>query len=91
MIYYKIRKKDTDAKEMFLKGTPTYHTFDKEGRVFQKIGGLRTFLTGLMKNKSIHRVHLSEIEIVEYELVFSAVKDLHLVLKPEKIFELLKR
>jgi hypothetical protein len=88
MIYYKIRKKGT---EWFLKGTPTYHNFAKEGRVFQTLGSLRTFLTGLMKPSSTRQLHLSEIEIVEYELVESAVKELHLVVKPEKIIELLKR
>jgi len=90
LIYYKIRKKDTGATEMFLKGTPGYHSFAKEGRVFQTLGSLRTFLTGLMKS-STRQLHLSDIEIVEYKLVLSAVKDLHLVLKPEKIVELLKR
>lgn len=88
MIYYKIRKKGTES---FLKGTPAYHSFAKEGRVFQTLGGLRAFLTGLMKRSTTRHMHLSEIEIVEYELVESEVKELHLVVKPEKIIELLKR
>lgn len=88
MIYYKIRKKGTES---FLKGTPAYHSFAKEGRVFQTLGGLRAFLTVLMKPSNTRQLHLSEIEIVEYELVESAVKELHLVVKPEKIIELLKR
>ncbi len=88
MIYYKIRKKGTES---FLKGTPTYHNFAKEGRVFQTLGSLRAFLTRLMKPYNTRQLHLSEIEIVEYELVESAVKELHLVVKPEKIIELLKR
>jgi hypothetical protein len=87
MIYYKIRKKGT---ELFLKGTPTYHAFAKDGRVYQKIGVLRSFLTAFMKSKS-RRVDLSEIEIIEYELVESAVKGLHEVIKPDQVIELLRK
>lgn len=87
MIYYKIRKKGTD---LFLKGTPTYHSYTKEGRVFQKIGGLRTFLSNILSNDYRSR-DIGDWEIVEYELTESAVKGVHEVIKPEKLIQLLKR
>ena len=87
MIYYKIRKKDTD---LYLKGTPTYHSYAKEGRVFQKIGSLRTFLSNVLSNQFRSR-NISDWEIVEFELTEHAVKGVHEMVKPETLIKLLKR
>lgn len=90
MIYYKIRKKDDPT--LFVKGTPVYHSYDKTGRIFQSLGALRTFLTGVMNSHyESRRENLGDWEIVELELVVNGVKDLHEVVKPEKIVQLLKR
>jgi hypothetical protein len=48
MVYYKIRNKNT---ELFIKGTPQYLSSDGTGRIFQKMGQLRTFLTGVMNRR----------------------------------------
>jgi len=88
MIVYKIRKKDYIKK--YITGTPTYYSWDNTGRMFQTIGKLRAFLTGFMKNSS-RRIDLGDIEVVEYELVEASAKDLHEIIKPEKIMELLRK
>ncbi len=88
MIYYKIRSKDNPA--MFVSGTPTYNHYDNMGRVFQKIGKLRTFLTGVMSNQ--HQSHkISDWEIVEIEMVVKEVKGVHEVITQKKLIELLTK
>ena len=87
MIYYKIQLKGTGT---FLKGTPSYYSFKKDGRVFQTLGSLRTFITGAIKNNRTSQ-QLGNWQIVEYQLAVHAVKDIHEVIKPEKLIELLKK
>lgn len=86
MIYYKIRKKSDP--ELFVRGTPMYHKFDNTGRIFQKLGHLRTFLTGVMGHP-YKEIDISDWEIVELEMVVKEVKNVHEVLTPKKIKELL--
>lgn len=88
MIYYKIRKKSDP--ELFVKGTPVYHNYDKSGRIFQTLGNLRSFLTNVMNNE-YRTKNIDDWEIVELELVVNGVKDLHEVIKPERLVDLLKR
>lgn len=84
MIYYKIRNKADP--ELFISGTPIYHRFDKYGRVFQKLGMLRAFLT-----RSIPRVDISNWEVVEIEQVIKEVKSVNDVIDPKHLVKLLAR
>ena len=86
-IFYKLRKKDNP--ELYIKGTPAYLSCDKSGRVFQRLGHLRSFLTSCMNSRSGRDI--TEWEVVELEMVGRAVKPIVDVVKPEKIVELLKR
>ena len=88
MIVYKIRNKNNP--ELFLTGTPTYTNWDKTGRMFQTIGKLRTFLTNTLKVQKPNK-NIGDWEIVEIELVEKSVKDVHEMIKPEKLMEILKR
>ena len=85
MIVYKIRSKNNPI--MFLKGTPAYNSWDKTGRMFPTIGKLRSFITGSMKYKR----DLSNWDIIEFEMVEQAVKDVHEIITPAKLIELIKR
>jgi len=88
MIYYKIRSKDNPV--MFVSGTPDYNRYDNIGRIFQKIGGLRSFLTMVMNNQNqSHKI--SEWEIVEIEMVVKEVKGVHEVITQKKLMELLTK
>lgn len=88
MIYYKIRKKSDP--ELYLKGTPLYQSYDKTGRIFQKIGQLRSFLTQVMNSERLSR-NLNDWEIVELEMVVRDTKNVHEVLTSKKIKELLMK
>lgn len=88
MIYYKIRCKSDPTK--FVTGTPVYHSYDSIGRIFQKIGSLRSFLTGIMSNR--HRSNeISDWEIVELEMVIKEVRGIHEVITQKKLVELLMK
>lgn len=87
MKYYKIQS--IANPEMYLKGTPVYHSYDKEGRLFSSIGKLRTFLTNVMNNE-YRRGELKNWRIVEYEMRVTDIKELLEVIKPEKTMKLLK-
>jgi hypothetical protein len=96
MIYYKIRKKSDP--ELYVKGTPSYLSYDKTGRIFQKIGQLRTFLTGVMNNDSHYgrrdetpRNRVADWEIVELEMVVKDVKSVHEVITAKKLKELIMK
>lgn len=94
--YYKIRYKDNP--ELYIKGTPAYQSCDKTGRIFQSLGQLRTFLTGVMNTDSWNTNHggtprnrVAEWEIVELEMVVKDVKDVHEVITPKKLKELIMK
>lgn len=92
MIYYKIRRKDDP--EMYVSGTPYYQSYDKTGRIFQKIGQLRTFLTGVMNSDSsgdIKRNRVADWEVVELEMIVKEVKAVHEVITAKKLKELIMR
>jgi hypothetical protein len=88
MIYYKIRSR-TDP-ELYLRGTPAYHSFDKIGRIFQKLGSLRSFITQVMNN-TYSKIDITDWEVVELEMTVTSVKDIHEMLSPQKIKELLTK
>lgn len=92
MIYYKIRRKDDH--DMYVSGTPYYQSYDKTGRIFQKIGQLRTFLTGVMNADSRSdsgRNRVADWEVVELEMIVKDVKAVHEVITAKKLKELIMR
>ena len=96
MIYYKIRYKDNP--ELYIKGTPMYQSSDKTGRIFQSLGQLRTFLTGVMNSDASNAKHggtprnrVAEWEVVELEMVVRETKNVHEVFTAKKIKELLMK
>jgi hypothetical protein len=95
MIYYKIRKL-SDPTE-FVKGTPVYQSYDKTGRIFQSLGNLRTFLTGVMnedarwKESVNQRNRIADWEIVELEMVVKQVRQPFDVIDPKKVWNMLKK
>ena len=88
MIIYKIRNKSNN--ELFLKGTPTYCNWNKTGRIFQTIGNLRSFLSGVLFNR-YRRIDISDWEIVEIELVEKSVKGVHEVVTPKTLVKILSQ
>jgi 20S proteasome alpha/beta subunit len=88
MIYYKIRNKNNPDE--YVRGTPYHWSYDKSGRVFQKIGQVRTFITGILNNP-YRKNELGSWEVVELEMVEIGAKDIHQVVRPEKIKDLLMR
>ncbi len=97
MIYYKIRYKDDPEK--YLKGTPSYLSYDKTGRIFQSLGQLRTFLTSVMNaddrnnryGDGDHRNRVAEWEVVELDMVVKEVKGVHEVITAKKLKELIMK
>jgi hypothetical protein len=90
-VYYKIRHKETG---LFVKGTPHYLSYDGTGRIFQKMGRLRAFLTGVMNcqyGRYSRHVDLGEWEIVELEMVVKDTKEVIDVVDSKKIVEILAR
>lgn len=90
--YYKIRYKDNP--EQYVKGTPMYHSHDKTGRIFQSLGNLRSFLTGVMNadgRGDSNNNRLAEWEVVELEMVVRDTKSVHEVFSAKKIKELLMK
>ncbi len=88
MTYYKIRNKGTG---LFVKGSPTYLSYDGTGRIFQKMGHLRTFLTGIMNRRWGSNIDFNDWEILELEMVVKEVKEVIDVVDPKKIVEILAR
>lgn len=87
MNYYKIRRKSNP--DMFRKADGTWN---KAGKVYDTIGKLRAVITQKLNSHSDYsRREIDDWEIVEYEVKVKEVKQLIDVIKPEKVFELLKR
>jgi hypothetical protein len=94
--YYKIRYKDDPEK--YIKGTPHYQSYDKTGRIFQTLGQLRTFLTGVMnvdewanKNGGSTQNRVANWEVVELEMVVKEVKGVHEVITAKRLKELIMK
>lgn len=84
-MYYKIRNKNNH--ELYLTGTPTYFSYQHNGRIFQSLGQLRTFLTHVMKSSS--NSIMNDWEIIELDLVVKNTKEIHEIVSSKKILELL--
>ena len=87
MIYYKIRSKKNP--ELFRKSDGTWN---KSGKVYDTLGKLRTTITLIMNNSyGSVREQVDDWEIVEFEVVEKEVKQVHEVIKPERLLQLLSK
>lgn len=87
LTYYKIRKKSDP--ELFRKADGTWNG---AGKVYDTLGKLRTVITLHMNSTSEHyRGQIQDWEIVEYEVRVKEVKQLFDIVKPEKVWNLLKK
>lgn len=86
--YYKLKSKSNP--DMYVKGTPVYHNYDKNGRVFQSMGALRTFITNVMNN-TYRNNDVTDWQVVEYEMQVRDIREVHEIIKPEKLVKLLKK
>jgi hypothetical protein len=87
LTYYKIRKKSDPAQ--FRKSDGTWN---QSGKVYDTLGKLRTVITQHMNSRSeYHRSQIQDWEFVEYEVSVKEVKQLIDVVKPERVWELLKK
>ena len=87
LVYYKIRRKSNPT--LFRKADGTWN---QSGKVYDTLGKLRAAITNKMNSYSDRsRAEVQDWEFVEYEVTIKEVKQLIDVVKPEKVWELLKR
>lgn len=91
--YYVIRHKDTAR---YIKGTPAYHHWSADPRLFPSIGRLRGFITSVLKQNASRRANypnmcddVSTWVIDEMVLTVAETKELHQVVTGKKLMELL--
>lgn len=87
MIVYRIKQKNID---LYVKGTPYYTSYDNFGRLFSTLGKVRTFITHSLKIPR-RRDEALNWEIISYRLEVDKVAQVHEIIKPEKIVEMLKQ
>ena len=86
-IHYKVRRKGS-TPPVYSKGT-MYRQWSTKGKTFDTLGKLRSFLTRCMHDEYMLKT-MHEFEIVELEVRVQSVKEVHEIVKPEKLIELLK-
>lgn len=87
MIYYKIRKKSDPELFRLADGR-----WNKSGKVYDTLGKLRATITNKMNSYFDNvRGEIQDWEIVEFEVRVKEVKQLHEIVKPERVWELLKK
>jgi hypothetical protein len=93
VIYYVIRHKETGQ---YIKGTPSYHKWSVDPRLFPSIGQLRSFITAILtynkdrrENWAYQCVDISQWVVDEMTLTVTDTKELHQVVTGKKIMELL--
>lgn len=87
MTYYKIRKKS--QPELYRKADGSWN---KSGKVYDTLGKLRAVITQHMNSTSEHyRGKIHDWEIVEFEVTVKEVKQLIDIVKPEKVWDLLRK
>ena len=86
--HYKIRKRGIFPAQ-YSKGT-LYYQWSEKGKTFDTLGKLRSYITRCI-NDDYMRQYLGEFEVVELEVRHIDIKQLHEIVKPEKIMDLLKR
>ena len=86
--YYKIYSK---SRQQYINGTPAYSSWSQDGRLFPTIGKVRTFITSSIKMNKRGRGHnFGDWQICEFTLALQDTKELHQVVTPKKMMELLK-
>ena len=87
LTYYKIRNKKDP--ELFRKADGSWN---KSGKVYDTLGKLRSTITYNMNSSSEYtREKIQDWEIVEFEVRVKEVKQLIDIVKPEKVWNLLKK
>ena len=87
LTYYKIRSKKNP--ELFRKADGSWNT---SGKVYDTLGKLRATITNKMNSYSDYsRAELQDWEFVEYEVRVKEVKQLIDIVKPERVWDLLKK
>lgn len=86
-IHYKVRKRGSHPPE-YSKGT-MYRQWSTKGKTFDTLGKLRSFLTRCMHDEYMAKT-MHEFEIIELEVRVHNIKEVHEIVKPEKLIELLK-
>ena len=87
LTYYKIRSKKEPELYRLADGR-----WNKSGKVYDTLGKLRSVITSHMNSTSeYHRAKIQDWEIVEFEVRVREVKQLIDIVKPEKVWDLLKK
>lgn len=87
LTYYKIRNKKNP--ELFRKADGTWNT---SGKVYDTLGKVRAIITQHMNSTSdYYRGKIQDWEFVEYEVTVKEVRQLIDIVKPEKVWGLLKK
>ena len=87
LTYYKIRKKSDPELYRLADGR-----WNKSGKVYDTLGKLRATITNNMNSTSdYYRKQIQDWEIVEFEVRVKEVKQLIDIVKPEKVWDLLKK
>ena len=87
LTYYKIRKKSDPTQ--FRKADGSWNT---SGKVYDTLGKLRATITLNMNSYSDYsRKQVQDWEFVEYEVSVKEVKQLHEVVDPKKVWEMLQK
>lgn len=87
LTYYKIRKKSDPTQ--FRKADGNWNT---SGKVYDTLGKLRAIITMHMNSHSeYHRNQIQDWEFVEYEVSVKEVRQLIDIVKPERVWNLLKK
>ena len=87
LTYYKIRSKKEPELYRLADGR-----WNKSGKVYDTLGKLRSVITSHMNSTGdYHRAKIQDWEIVEFEVRVREVKQLIDIVKPEKVWDLLKK
>jgi hypothetical protein len=84
--YYVIRNKETG---LYIKGTPRYHQWFKEPRLFTTIGRLRGFISLIIKMREFRNVDMSQWIVDEMVMTATNSKEIHEIITGKKMMELL--
>ena len=80
--FYKIR----DSRTRLFSTGGSRPSWVKHGKVWTKIGPLRAHLTMMLRN----RHSMDGWEVVEIETIIKNPRPIHEIIKPERLFEILK-
>ena len=87
LTYYKIRKKSNPT--LFRKADGSWN---KSGKVYDTLGKLRAAITNKMNSyHEYSRAEIQDWEIVEFEVTVKEVRQLIDIVKPERVWNLLKK